>query len=157
LWGAIAATGLLMPQWWYGPILATVVVFVVGIGLRFALAARARSQAVRLGQPLFRALAEVERLRTSGTQAGEEAYKRAINLSLQHQRDEVRQAEIAHRRGLAESLQRRDEAVTRAENEWQIRSTGTESCRDVELNAIETKCRDRVESIEAQAKSELDA
>src|SRR5207302_2253892 len=130
VWIAISASGLLMPQWWYGPIAATALVLIFGIGLRFLLAGRSRSQAIRLGQPLFRAIAEVERLRTAGEQTAEEAYKRALAVSQQHQRDEVRKSEIAHRRGLADSLQRRDEALARADNEWSVRSSAIEGCRE---------------------------
>ena len=69
----------------------------------------------------------------------------------------MRKSEIAHRRGLADSLQRRDEALARADNEWSVRSSAIEGCRDAELTTIESKCRERVDSIESQAKSELDS
>ena len=42
VWIAISASGLLMPQWWYGPIAATALVVILGIGLRFLLAGRSR-------------------------------------------------------------------------------------------------------------------
>src|SRR5262249_10977707 len=57
VWALLALTSFVLSPWYLGPILATAVAVLGGVGLRFGLAARARAQSVRLGQPLFHALA----------------------------------------------------------------------------------------------------
>src|SRR5262245_40365758 len=59
-------------------IVATVLTPLAAAGLWFGLRARARSQSSHLGQPLFRALAEVERLRAAGERAADELHRQEM-------------------------------------------------------------------------------
>jgi energy-coupling factor transporter ATP-binding protein EcfA2 len=154
-WIVIAASGLLMPQWYYGVIAATLIVPVIGVALRYGLAARAKAQATWLGRPIFRAVATIEQLRSTGEKAADNAYEHAIAQSKQHQKDEVRKAEIEHRRRLAESLERRDDAITSSERQARNLSKHVSDERDISLAALVAEYRSRTESVEARVKKEI--
>jgi hypothetical protein len=156
VWAVIAASGLLMPQWYYGLIAATIAAPILGIALRYGLAARARSQARRIGEPLFRSLADVDRVAHVGERAAESAFDHAVAQSKQHLKDEARKAEIAHRKRLAGCLGRRDEAMTLADSRFHESSTRIEIRRTSELSAIDADYRSRSRQIEAETVQAID-
>lgn len=155
-WIAIAASGFLMPQWYYGMIAATIAVPLLGVGLRYGLAARARAQAKKIGEPLFRQLADVDGAVAIGERAAESAYEHAVAQSKQHLKDEVRKAEIAHRKRLAECLGRRDEALNLADSKFSEVSTRIENRRTDELAVIDGDYRSRSQQVEAESVASID-
>jgi S-DNA-T family DNA segregation ATPase FtsK/SpoIIIE len=146
-WSLLALGGYLWMEWW-GAIAATIVTFVGGVGLWFALKARSRSQAAKIGQPLFRDLAEAERLARIGEEAAEVRYRKEEDEAKRSHKEEVRLAEKAHRTRLAEVLQSRDDTLKSADDRLAKLTVEFTGSRDKELTKVESDNREKVTTIE---------
>ncbi|HEY1378054.1 MAG TPA: hypothetical protein VGF55_14735, partial [Gemmataceae bacterium] len=124
------------------------VVIIGGVGLRFALKAYARSQATKIGQPLFRDLAEAERLARIGEEAAESRYRQEVEQAKETHRGEVRTAEKSHRKQLAEVLQSRDTTVKAADDQLAKLTAEYIAARDRELAKVEADHQTKVTAIE---------
>jgi DNA segregation ATPase FtsK/SpoIIIE-like protein len=148
-WIAVALSGFLfLSPWYLGPVIATVVAVLGTLGLRYALAARTQSQSARICQPLFRALAEADRLLSKSVRAADESCARVIADSERRCKDEVRKADKEHRSQLAAALQRRDRAMQSAEKTQDDAVSTLSTARDSELARIEKEYRQRTTDLE---------
>jgi hypothetical protein len=143
-----------------GAAAATVVVVAGFAGLWLLLKARARSQSTRIGQPLFRELAEAERLARFGEEAAEAKCRQEVDEATRAHKEEVRGAEKNHRKRLADVLQARDDALKAAEGQLAKLTTEYVTARDLALAKIETDFETKVAAIGGEyqrAKAELTA
>ena len=92
-WIAVSLSGSFLTPWYLGPVIATPVAVLGTLGLRYALLARSRSQSARICKPLFRALAEADRLLSKAVRAAEEMCSGVIAESERRCKDEVRKGD----------------------------------------------------------------
>ncbi|HEX4589994.1 MAG TPA: FtsK/SpoIIIE domain-containing protein, partial [Gemmataceae bacterium] len=134
---------------WSGVIAASALVIVGGVGSWFFLRARSRSGSTRICQPLFHDLAQAERLARLGEEAAENRYRKEADDAGQTHKTEVRTAEKAHRKRLAEVLQARDEALKAADDQLAKLTADFSDARHQELARIEANYQAVVEKLEA--------
>jgi hypothetical protein len=147
-WPLLALVSFLLNPWWMGLVFASVIVAAGGLALRIGLRARAASQVLRLGQPLFAALVEAERLARIGEEAAESRCRHEVEEAARAHKDEVRQADKQHRKRLAETLQTRDAALKDADERLAKLTADFTTARDREVAKVEANHREKVAAIE---------
>lgn len=147
-WFAIALTVFLMAPGFLGPLIATAVAGLGALALRFGLAARARSQSAKIARPLFRSLAETDRLRAMTERAADEICASECADSERRCKDEVRRADKSHRQRLAAALQTRDVVLETAEKTCRETTAALSSDRDRDVARIEADHRARATEVD---------
>jgi hypothetical protein len=147
LWPILTLAGYLAFSW-AGAIVTAVAVVVGFVGLWMFLRARSRSRAAKICQPLFRDVAEAERLAKIGDDAAEDRHGKEVDEANETHKEEVRAAEKAHRKRLAEILQVRDDAVKQADDRVAQKAADFTSAREKELAKVEAGYRTKVAAIE---------
>jgi hypothetical protein len=154
LWQIVALVSFLVEPWWMGLVIATVVVGGGGFALWFLLRARSRSQAKRIGQPLFAALAEAERLVRVGEEAAESRSRTDVEEAGRAHRDEVRKAENEHGRRLGEVLRARDDAFTAADARLAKLTADFAAARERDLAKIQAVYEQKLATIDGGFRTE---
>jgi hypothetical protein len=154
LWPLVALIAFVVQPWWLGLVIATLIVGGGGFALWFLLRARARSQANRIGQPLFAALAEAERLVRVGEEAAEVRFRTEVEEAGRVHKDEIRNAEKEHRRRLAETLQARDVALRSADDQLATLTRDFAAARERDLAKIEAVYQTKLSTIEGGFETE---
>ncbi len=147
LWPALTVGGYWWMNWW-GAGIASAVTVVGFVGLWFFLRARSRSQTAKIGQPLFRDIAEAERLARIGEEAATARHRKEVDAANQDHAAEVRKAEKAHRQRLAQVLQVRDDALKAADDRLAKLTSDFTGAREREMAKVEAEYRAKLAAVE---------